>query len=259
MRGWVSSVVRTLRKLVSDRRRGTDFFRRSHFESLELRQLLTGSTDAFGASYVVDISAQLELTAEECFQPQLNSSPYTRGSLSTDMDESAYLIAATTCSGSVSTEGSGSASGSGSGSGSTEGSGSASGSGSGSGSTEGSGSASSSGSGSGSTEGSGSASGSGSGSGSASSTSSGQPPSINGFGWTRDGSWLRVTGSVSDDEDPTGLTINFGGLLQGGGTAVLDGDYFIFEIQIGNTVEGSVTAQVTDRSGLTSALVSSFI
>jgi hypothetical protein len=140
---------------------------------------------------------------------------------------------------------SGSGGSSGSGSGGTSESGSGGSSGSGSGGSSASGSGGSSGSGSGSSSGSGSG-GSGSGSGSGSGDTA---PVIHDFTWSMGNSQYTFSGSVTDDEDVYGLTIVFGGLLQGEIATVQQDGTFSFSINLENPI-GEVTSIVQDYDQL---------
>ena len=64
-----------------------------------------------------------------------------------------------------------------------------------------------------------------------------------------DNHW-RFEGNVGD-EHPLGMTITFGGLLQGHATGVDDGGHFTYDVVL-ETEEGLVTAQTSDCQGLRS-------
>lgn len=170
----------------------------------------------------------------------------------------------TSGSGGESGSGDGSASGYGSawgsGSGETSGSGFGESSGSGTGSTSGSGDGDSSGSGSGGSSDSGSGTGSSSGSGSGASGSGSEdntPPVIHDFNWVFEDGFFTFTGSVTDDEDPAGLTIIFGGAISSSCVVEANGS-FQFVTTIDNPL-GEVTSQVQDRDLAWSEIETVFI
>jgi hypothetical protein len=136
-------------------------------------------------------------------------------------------------------------------SGSSELSGSGSGgtSESGSGGSSASGSGSSSGSGSGGSSGSGIGSSSGSGSGGSGSGGGDTAPVIHNFDWTMGNGYYTFSGSVADDEEVSGLTIIFGGLLQGEFASVQQDGTFSFSINLENPI-GEVTSIVQDYDEL---------
>jgi len=150
-------------------------------------------------------------------------------------------------SGGSSESGSGGSSASGSGGSSASGSGGSSSSGSGG--SSGSGSSSSSGSGSSSSSGSGSGSSSGSGSNSSSSGGGNLAPVIHGFDWSVAEGRYTFSGYVSDDQYVGGLTIQFGGLLDGETAIVQQDGSFSFSTNLENTM-GEVTSKVQDNEQL---------
>jgi hypothetical protein len=77
------------------------------------------------------------------------------------------------------------------------------------------------------------------------------PEIINFIGVKVGGTWI-FTGTVLDDEEVAGLTVNFGGLLAGhSATVQVDGTFIFAHVFPPNTV-GVVTAVVTDLDGLQS-------
>ena len=81
-------------------------------------------------------------------------------------------------------------------------------------------------------------------------------PEITSFSGTQQnpGGWI-FTGQVVDDESVEGLTVTFGGLLEGHTTTVRADGTFDYEAIIPTGTSGFVTATVTDRDGLTSETV----
>jgi hypothetical protein len=146
-------------------------------------------------------------------------------------------------------EGEGSNTGEGSSSGSGSGGGTGSSSGSGGGESSGSGSASGGGSGSGAGSGSGNGSGSGSGQGSGSSSSSGgdsQPPTVSDVAVEDTMNGTTVSGTLSDNGDPSGVTIT---LSTGDGEVTLDGNGG-FTINVFSTdANGEITLNIADANG----------
>ena len=122
----------------------------------------------------------------------------------------------------------------------------------------GSGSGSDAGSSSGSGSGTGSDSGSGSGSGSGSSSGSGTAPVITGFNYEWNSGYLRIYGTIVDDQDPSFRSVSFGGILSGYGDMVEDDNSFEI-VLAGWTQSGTISAWYTDSTGLTSQIVSMII
>jgi len=78
------------------------------------------------------------------------------------------------------------------------------------------------------------------------------PPGIINFTATLVGNSWVFTGEVVDDEEVYGLTITFGGLLDGHSTTVNQDGTFEYTYQFPSGTMGTVTAVVTDIDGLQS-------
>ncbi len=82
-----------------------------------------------------------------------------------------------------------------------------------------------------------------------------QAPVISNFQMTNEaGNYWTISGTVTDDTNPTGYVVNFGGVLAGYGyTATVDSDgTFSVVEEIDNLQVGMATAQTTDPQGLVS-------
>jgi len=238
---WLSETVCS--RLASKASRAARIFRDVRFESCEVRRAPSGigsdlmddggtilSEPITDTAVEESTSTGISFTIEPAWQPYLAAPMET---------ESEPLLQDASDDSSGSGEGSGSSSDSGSGSGGDDGSGS------------GSGLAASSDSGSGG--------GSGSGSGSDSGSSSGTPPAIQNFDALFNEGVLTVTGLVVDDVDPTGLVVDFGDLLAGYQATVGDNDQFVLTIPWSSSDHGSISANVTDATNLTSADVFDYV
>jgi hypothetical protein len=81
-------------------------------------------------------------------------------------------------------------------------------------------------------------------------------PEILNFSGTNGGAgWWTFSGQVIDDSSVDGLTVTFGGLLEGHTTTVGTDGTFEHVANLPSGTSGVVTATVTDRDGLTSETV----
>jgi hypothetical protein len=82
------------------------------------------------------------------------------------------------------------------------------------------------------------------------------PPTIVSFTASSDGSTWTFSGQVLD-ESPSGLTVTFGGLLNGHETTTSEGGYFEYTANVNGS--GVVTASTVDDDGVPSNIVMHFI
>lgn len=78
------------------------------------------------------------------------------------------------------------------------------------------------------------------------------PPSIDDFAGSRDLDCWLFTGQVMDDQDVTGLVINFGGVLAGHTAVVNEDGFFRLIVELAPDVRGVATARTVDSDGLES-------
>lgn len=82
------------------------------------------------------------------------------------------------------------------------------------------------------------------------------PPIIENFSASCQGEYWRFSGRVLDDKDVAGLTIRFGGLLNGCTATVDEDGFFEYIAVLGFNPVGSVSAYTIDLDGLRSETVS---
>lgn len=77
-------------------------------------------------------------------------------------------------------------------------------------------------------------------------------PSIDSFGYQIQWGLYQFHGSVLDDKPTDGLTVHFGGVLDGQSATVDANGHFELIIALPSGTTGEATAQTTDADGLTS-------
>ena len=82
-----------------------------------------------------------------------------------------------------------------------------------------------------------------------------EAPQIIEFTWVLESGVYQFTGEVTDDTDPTGYVITFGGLLDGYTTIVDDENLFEFSLEIDFGSGGEISALTIDVGSLSSQLV----
>jgi hypothetical protein len=85
------------------------------------------------------------------------------------------------------------------------------------------------------------------------------PPVIFDFGAYIEGNVLCVTGFVSDDKEVGGLTVRFGGEVEGRTASVDPDGFFELLLEVPRDFEGMIYAQTTDVDGLDSEMVSTHV